>query len=443
MTAPVRSSHRMAPRPTPEAPEAPRPRRAPGGPVGDREVTWPAGFFRAGWPGIPRGLIGGPARWPGPSMGPKPGGPPVQDRDCPEHPPRWTLARRLFFPSVFLAVLVQTAAGVSRVSSGAGVVAGDAILIVFAAAYVYSLVAFWNGQLGLFWLLYAVLVALWLAELPFAHGDAFVMCIYIAVLSIARFRARAVPLVAAIIAVSMFLPAAFPSWHEGVDTSALLSIGLVSVAMYSFFALVRANQALVEARTEVARLAAENERTRIARDLHDLLGHSLTTITVKAGLARRLAATDPVRSAAEIAEVEELSRRTLNDVRAVVTHYRDVSLAGELAAGRELLRAAGIDAQLPTATDVVAPEHQALFAWVVREGLTNVVRHAHATTCAVTFGSHSLDVVDNGVGGDVHPGNGLGGLRERVESAGGTLEAGPESPSGWRVHVEVPAPAPA
>ncbi len=94
----------------------------------------------------------------------------------------------------------------------------------------------------------------------------------------------------------------------------------------------------------MARLAAEGERSRIARDLHDLLGHSLTTITIKAGLARRLSATDPERAAAEIGEVEDIARRSLADVRAAVAGYREVSLAGELATGRELLRAAGIEA---------------------------------------------------------------------------------------------------
>ncbi|MGB0093272.1 MAG: histidine kinase [Solirubrobacteraceae bacterium] len=159
------------------------------------------------------------------------------------------------------------------------------------------------------------------------------------------------------------------------------------------------NRALAEARAELARLAAENERFRIARDLRDLLGHSLTTITVKAGLARQLGEADPPRALQEIAEVEGLARRSLADVRAAVTNYRDVTLAGELAAGRELLRASGITADLPRAVDAVDPTHQELFGWVVREGLTNVVRHAHASSCAVRLSASSVEIVDDGVGG--------------------------------------------
>ena len=157
--------------------------------------------------------------------------------------------------------------------------------------------------------------------------------------------------------------------------------------MFGFFGVIRGNRALSQARSEVARLAAENERNRIARDLHDLLGHSLTTITVKAGLARRLSRSDPERAAIEIAEVEVLSRQALADVRAAVTSYREVTLAGELATGRELLRAAGIEADLPRRRPTSSPPpYQELFGWVVREGLTNVVRHARATACTVALG---------------------------------------------------------
>jgi two-component system sensor histidine kinase DesK len=255
---------------------------------------------------------------------------------------------------------------------------------------------------------------------------------------------------------AMFLPPLIPSWHAPVDVDAAVTIGLVGLAMYGFFEIIRANRELTVARAEVAHLAAEGERSRIARDLHDLLGHSLTTITVKAGLARRLADVDPDRAAREIAEVEELARRSLADVRNAVAGYRDVSLTGELAAGRELLRVVDIEADLPGSTDGVRAELHGLFGWVVREGLTNVVRHADATRCAVTLTRDSVEVVDDGMVGptDVGPdaawggadGSGLRGLRERVEAAGGTLTAGPVGPAGrggWRLRVEVPAPVPA
>jgi two-component system sensor histidine kinase DesK len=203
--------------------------------------------------------------------------------------------------------------------------------------------------------------------------------------------------------------------------------------------VIHANEQLTETRAELARLAAENERIRIARDLHDLLGHSLTTITVKAGLARRLGAADPEGAVAQITEVEDLCRRVLADVRAAVSGYREVTLASELARGRELLRASGITADLPTATDVADPAHQELFGWAVREGLTNVIRHSRARSCTVRVSASSVEIVDDGQGSAAAPGNGLSGLRERAAAAGGGVDAGPAQPTGWRLRVWVPA----
>jgi len=232
-----------------------------------------------------------------------------------------------------------------------------------------------------------------------------------------------------------------PSWHQHLSSAVgnFTPIAIPVVALVTFVVVrsVRDAVALAEARAELARLAADNERSRIARDLHDLLGHSLTTITLKAGLARRLSEHDPERATQEIAEVEGLSRQALTEVRAAVSSYRDVTLAGELAQGRELLRASGVTADLPTATDVVDTANQELFGWAVREGLTNVARHANATRCTVTLTASEVEIRDDGVGGTVRPGNGLAGLRERAAAAGATLQAGPISPRGWRLRVAV------
>ena len=215
--------------------------------------------------------------------------------------------------------------------------------------------------------------------------------------------------------------------------------------MYGFFSIIQSNIELAEARAEVARLAAENERSRIARDLHDLLGHSLTTITVKAGLARRLAERgEAARATAEITEVEELARRTLGEVRAAVSGYHDVTLTGELASAREVLRAAGIALTLPGSVDVVDREAAELFGWVVREGVTNVVRHSRASHCTIRLGERWIEIVDDGRGGTAGAGNGLTGLRERLAAVGGTVEAGGTG-KGWRVRAEVgavPVPVP-
>jgi two-component system, NarL family, sensor histidine kinase DesK len=219
-----------------------------------------------------------------------------------------------------------------------------------------------------------------------------------------------------------------------------VTIMLVSLAMFAFFGLFEANRELMAARSEVARLAAEGERNRIARDLHDLLGHSLTTITIKAGLARRLSASDPARAAAEIGEVEDIAQRSLSDVRAAVSGYREVSLAGELASAGEVLRAAGISASLPPSVEHVDEERQALFGWVVREGVTNVVRHARAQTCTITVGPDWVEVADDGRSAAAAPGNCPSGLGERVAAAGGRVLAGPwarDAAAGWRLRVEL------
>ena len=356
---------------------------------------------------------------------------------------RWAQGwRRVVFPGVFLLYLLQTAGGIDKHSSGPSLVAGYVVLVAFCTAYLIELRAMFEGSPSTrYWAIFGAMVVLCAVETLFAQNDAFVMVVYLVILSIAVLNERSLPIVVAATAAVVFIPAAVPQWHTGIDTASAVTIPLVALAMFGFFGVIRGNRALREARSEVARLAAENERTRIARDLHDLLGHSLTTITVKAGLARRLARTDPERAAIEIAEVETLSRQSLAEVRAAVSNYREVTLAGELAKAGELLRAAGIEATLPGATDGVAPAHQELFGWILREGLTNVVRHARATVCKVTLGPSSVEIVDNGVGTPAAVGSGLLGLRERVEAAGGTIHAGPAAPAGWQLRVELPTPS--
>jgi two-component system, NarL family, sensor histidine kinase DesK len=349
--------------------------------------------------------------------------------------------RRYVFPGIWLIYLAQTASGVSQHSHGWAAVLGYLIIVAFAACYLIALPAGWGGHRTRFWWLYGATLFLTAVELPLAHDDALVFLVYVAVLTVAS-RARWAPaVIAALVLVTMVTPAVVRSWGGGVDWQGGLTLVLVSFAMYGFFAIIQSNVKLAAARAEVARLAAENERSRIARDLHDLLGHSLTTITVKAGLARRLADRDPQRAAVEIAEVEELSRRSLADVRAAVSGYRDVTLAGELASAREVLRATGVQPELPGAVDLVHPALHEVFGWVVREGVTNVVRHARATRCTITLGPNWINIVDDGRGGAAGAGNGLTGLRERVEGAGGTLMAA-GGPHGWMLRSEMPQYAP-
>jgi two-component system, NarL family, sensor histidine kinase DesK len=358
---------------------------------------------------------------------------------------RWTEGwRRSLLPAVFLVYLLFVIPGVARNHHPLVAVLGYVILAAFAVCFVTLIHDASQTTPRRFCILYGLMFALFLVELPLAGNAAFVMCLYITVISVGRFDRAAVPLVIALALAALLVPAAIPSWHTSVkdafEAVTPIAIPIVAIVTFAVKAVFEGNRALTEARTEVARLSAENERFRIARDLHDLLGHSLTTITVKAGLARQIGPLDPARALQEIAEVETLARRSLSDVRAAVTNYREVTLSGELATGRELLRAAGIAAELPSAVDIVDPAWHELFGWAVREGLTNVVRHARASSCAVRLSPSSVEIDDDGIGGQARPGNGLDGLRERVAAAGGIVDAGPRQPRGWRLCVSVPPP---
>jgi two-component system sensor histidine kinase DesK len=213
-------------------------------------------------------------------------------------------------------------------------------------------------------------------------------------------------------------------------------IASISLMMAAFMRSIDSLARMRMAQREVERLAAERERGRVARDIHDILGHSLTVITVKTELARRLVDADPERAKAELAEVEALSRGALADVRATVAGFRGVSISGELAAARVALDAVDIALEAPSTTDAVAPEHRELAGWVVREGVTNVVRHAHATRCRIRLEPGRIAVEDDGVGAvDSGTGTGLAGLRERVDAAGGRLSVGRSDLGGFRLEV--------
>lgn len=235
-----------------------------------------------------------------------------------------------------------------------------------------------------------------------------------------------------------------PGWEGNRGNG--LAVLLASVAVFGMrMALSRSHQLSV-ARDDLARLAVQEERNRFARDLHDILGHSLTVVTMKAELAGRLVRVDPDAAEREIADAERLTREALADVRAAVAGYRGVTLSGELANARAALRAAGIDADLPTAVDEVPGERRALFGWTVREGVTNVVRHSGASRCTVRVTPDSVEVRDDGRGpaaptaAGEHHGHGLVGLGERARAAGGRVITRPVG-GGFVLRLEVPPAA--
>ena len=189
----------------------------------------------------------------------------------------------------------------------------------------------------------------------------------------------------------------------------------------------RMNRKLRRANEEIEHLAKVAERERIARDLHDVLGHTLSVITLKSELAGKLIDRDPQRAATEIREVEQISRQALSEVRDAIRGYRAKGLAAELAQAKCTLETAGLAVQCDAATTMKIPAMQeSVLSLAVREAVTNVVRHSKARSCRMRLdqqnGSCRLEIADDGLGFASVEGNGLRGMRERVEMLGGTLE---------------------
>jgi signal transduction histidine kinase len=190
--------------------------------------------------------------------------------------------------------------------------------------------------------------------------------------------------------------------------------------------------------------AADEERLRLARDLHDLLGNSLSLITIKSQLARRLLTPgDASLVANEIADIERVARESLQDVRHAVDGYRQPSLGSALAGARVALAAAGIDSTIDVTAESLPTAVDATLAWAVREGVTNVIRHSKAAACSIRLTRESreasLEITDNGSqAGSTAPGNGLRGLQERAAARGGHADAGPLPDGGFRIFVSVP-----
>lgn len=202
-------------------------------------------------------------------------------------------------------------------------------------------------------------------------------------------------------------------------------------------------------RQELARSAVEQERLRFSRDLHDLLGHTLSVIVVKAEAARRLAPDRLEDALTQVSDIESVGRQALREVREAVTGYREGSLATDLDRARSALAAAGVQTVVRQSGPPLEPQTEALLGWVVREAVTNVVRHSAAAHCEIVVAASGqrvrVTVTDDGVG--THPdlvasstGTGLKGLRERLAAAGGFLESEQRAP-GFRVTADLPADA--
>ena len=228
-----------------------------------------------------------------------------------------------------------------------------------------------------------------------------------------------------------------------LESALLLEFAFVAAAIAVRRMTISVEQ-LRLAREELARLAVAEERVRFARDLHDLLGHSLSMIVLKTELAGRLLPGAPEQAAGEVREVEQAAREALRQVRAAVAGYRQPELRSELAAARELLTAAGIALTIDDRTGTLPPALDGLLAWTVREGVTNVIRHSRARSCVISItqadGHVRADITDDGRGGTgaAPTGSGLIGLAERASVLGGRVESGPLPCGGFRLQLEAP-----
>jgi two-component system sensor histidine kinase DesK len=360
------------------------------------------------------------------------------------------LLRKLLWIGVWLVFL---SAPIHDLASGnhgtAGTVGGWLGLAVFVGAYLTLVFRnmgrpFTNPPFVVTMLAVMGVLAL---LLNYTLGDAWGgLFVYVSVACGATLPMRAASWAIPATALVMYL-IALHNGRPGWDDSLLL-VFLIGFAMVGVGQLVRTTIELRKARATVAHLAANEERLRLARDLHDLLGHSLSLITLKSELAGRMLPDHPDKAAQQVADIEQVSRQALVDVREAVSGYRRARLAAELAGTQVALTAAGVTADVPAEPDLagVPEESESALAWALREAVTNVVRHSGADRCLVQLTHRQtldgpvleLSVEDNGSGGAGSvPGNGLTGLTERLEKAGGSLEAG-RAGRGFRLLARVP-----
>lgn len=355
---------------------------------------------------------------------------------------RWSV----FWVAIWTFFLLEPLeAGWQRRDEAAGWV-GMAATLAFAGWYVGSFMLRRRGLLG-GWVhprpgvgvvTVGVATALAIAMCVAVGQSGTAAAVYVAVLAVLSFRGAIGLAVAAVSAGAWYAAGLLvPGWER--DNSLLLSMLTAGLAVFGFTQMVIGNVRLRMAQEENQRLAISEERNRFARDLHDILGHSLTVITVKAELAGRLVDVDPGRARTEIADLERLSRDALADVRRAVDGYRELTLPGEIARARAALGAAEITADLPNSTDQVPGDLRELFAWTIREGVTNVVRHSGARHCTVRLSADAAEVRDDGRGPTQGSGgHGLVGLRERAAEVGASVEAGRAADRGFVLRVSTP-----
>jgi len=354
----------------------------------------------------------------------------------------------LFWVAVWLFPLVGAASTVGR-SARPAALAG-AGLVLFCLLYTAVTWSAFDGA-GRRWLRvagYAATSALGFTLAAAYGGHWLYALLYVGAMSAAVFTDTPRPWLAVILVVLTVtaIVALGIAHHDdaGSYIGTAVGAGLSSALVFAVRQMSRLIDELRTTREQLAVAAVAEERLRFSRDLHDLLGHTLSLIVVKAELVRRLAERDPPAAAAQAADIEQVGRRALVEIREAVTGYREAGLTSELARARSALATAGVEVFVQRTAEALPEPTDALLAWVVREAVTNVVRHSGARECEIAVGTAegtaTVTVSDDGRGasGD-SAGNGLRGLAERLDAAGGVLTTGPrEDGRGFRLHASLP-----
>jgi two-component system, NarL family, sensor histidine kinase DesK len=275
------------------------------------------------------------------------------------------------------------------------------------------------------------------------NQDAYVILVYpFAVLCLFVTRLRTVFLVLIAMMAGVVIETRYLGRPFGTAESVLLYCVIFGFGNFAFAQQVRTNSLLERANSEIERLSQEAERERIARDLHDLLGHTLTVITVKLDLARRLLSQDSDRARNEIVEAEQTARNALAEVREAVSGYRAQGLDAEIGRARRSLLSADVKLTTTLAPVNLSSSQVNVLCVALREAVTNIVRHAHATVCHVALlekdRTIQFTIEDNGLGGQVREGNGLRGMRERVQSIAGTVKLTCSANGGTSLEITLP-----
>jgi two-component system sensor histidine kinase DesK len=368
---------------------------------------------------------------------------------------------RWFFSGVWLAYLIQPVTELFDHHGVAWIVGGLAITVAFCAIYLPVLmITDTRPRLAGYGLAAIAVLAVTACAVYGEHWTP--LWIYVSaaggmVLS-SLFDRRRASLGIVVIAVCYLFCCLITHMDAGSTVAILLPVVLIGLAMMGFRMQLVLMRELAQARETVAKLAANEERLRLARDMHDLTGQSLSMITLKSELAAKRLTRLPASAErdsilTELGDVSRVSRQTLHDIREAVSGYRRPTLAIEVITARSALEAAGIslddDSGLTMRSGMFGPEAEAVLAWCLREAVTNVIRHSRARLCRVRLterpGEVSLEVTDDGRGfsgpaGDSATGSGLRGMSERLSAVDGHLSLGrPEAGRGFRLTATVPA----